>query len=260
LPIYYINLASRLDRRDFMDRQFSMLGLTAARVEAITPAELMTEEWGRRADGKATVPEPAVCCGLSHLKALRQMIAEGQRWGVVMEDDVELSPRFRGFLAAFEQRSPHALIVRLETAHIANLTMSPSVAEYAGATLHRYTGWERGAAGYLVSQEGAKLILADARPRLKEIDVQLFFDTSSLCRHLRPLQANPALCIQVSNRKQHAGRPYVSSDLMPARTERPSPLRMLAKALHRDVVLGGKKAWRRAIEGAVRMRVPYAEE
>ena len=38
IPLYYVNLASRPDRREFMDAQFARVGLAATRIEAVTPA------------------------------------------------------------------------------------------------------------------------------------------------------------------------------------------------------------------------------
>ncbi|WP_425430654.1 glycosyltransferase family 25 protein [Devosia naphthalenivorans] len=35
LPIYYINLASRPDRREYMDGQLAKLGLRGQRIEAV---------------------------------------------------------------------------------------------------------------------------------------------------------------------------------------------------------------------------------
>ena len=43
MDIYYINLARRTDRRDFMEAQFQKLGLAATRIEAVTPADISEE-------------------------------------------------------------------------------------------------------------------------------------------------------------------------------------------------------------------------
>lgn len=51
---YYINLTSRLDRRVFMERQFSELGIQANRVEATVPNRIpksLLDEYCRRVVG-----------------------------------------------------------------------------------------------------------------------------------------------------------------------------------------------------------------
>ncbi len=40
IPVYYINVASRVDRRQFMEEQFARLGIAAERVDAVTPLEV----------------------------------------------------------------------------------------------------------------------------------------------------------------------------------------------------------------------------
>lgn len=40
IPACYINLASRVDRRQFMEEQFARLGIVAERVDAVTPLEV----------------------------------------------------------------------------------------------------------------------------------------------------------------------------------------------------------------------------
>src|SRR5207249_2273941 len=99
LPVFYINVASRLDRRRFMEAQFASLGLSAERIEAATPSEI--SEPDRRAwcdPSRATwMTEGEFACNLSHLRAWALILERGLTHALILEDDAVLSaslPRF----------------------------------------------------------------------------------------------------------------------------------------------------------------------
>jgi glycosyl transferase, family 25 len=50
LPLFYINLARRVDRRRFMEKQFAESGIAAERVEAFTPEEVPIASLARWTD------------------------------------------------------------------------------------------------------------------------------------------------------------------------------------------------------------------
>jgi len=198
---YYINLARRTDRRDFMETQFETLGLTAIRVEAVAP-EQPTDANRRRPTNWITgrpFPEPALCCVLSHLDAMRALLRTSGPWALILEDDAVLSASLPDFLSAFEASPPAALVVRIEAAARANLTLLPSKISYSHVELHHYAGWDIGAGAYLISRRGAEIVLADKRTNQRDLDVAMFHDNSPLFWRLRPLQANPGLAIQAAS-------------------------------------------------------------
>jgi hypothetical protein len=43
LPVFYINVAARTDRRDFMESQFAELGIPVERIEAVLPDQIPAE-------------------------------------------------------------------------------------------------------------------------------------------------------------------------------------------------------------------------
>ena len=258
MQIYYINLARRTDRRAFMEAQFARLGLEATRIEAVTPDDLTdADRQGKREHWiSGALSDAALCCSLSHHRALNALLATSEPWGLILEDDAVLSTRLPAFLEAFAKAPPKALLVRIEAAVHAHLTLRKADASYVAVGLHRYTGWDMGAAGYLVSQEGARLVLASEIIRRTDIDVAMFYDVVELSRRLRPLQASPGLCVQAHNLGD-AGQSHARSDLAGSRS--PSHWwRQAARALHRDVVQAVRKAWWRFALGGERKKVPFS--
>lgn len=257
-PIYYINLTRRPDRRAFMESQLNKLGLAGTRIEAVTPDALTSAERDRPINPMTglPLPEPALCCGLSHLRVLETMLARSEPWAVVLEDDAVLSASLPAFLTAFAAAPPRAAIVRIEAAAHANLTLWRSDLTIGGVRLHRYIGYDIGSAGYLISAGAARVVLASPEPRRRDIDVAMFNDLSPLARQLKPLQANPALCIQAQSLSHENA--YAQSDLTPLRTpSQLSPWGRLRVAFQRDVSQQVRKGWRRLAHGGIRTRVPF---
>jgi glycosyl transferase family 25 len=258
VQISYINLARRTDRRAFMDEQFARLGLAATRIEAVTPEDLTEAERGARREHwiSGALSDAALCCSLSHHRALNALLATSEPWGLILEDDAVLSTRLPAFLEAFAKAPPKALLVRIEASIDAHLTLGRDTARFDGVGLHRYTGGGIGSAGYLMSREGARMVLDDDVTCRTDIDTAMFHDTVGLARRLRPLQANPGLCVQAQS-LGGAVQSHARSDLAGSR----SPSRwwqQAAKALHRDVIQALRKAWWRFALGGERTKVPFS--
>jgi GR25 family glycosyltransferase involved in LPS biosynthesis len=259
MQIYYINLARRTDRRAFMEEQFARLGLTATRIEAVTPADLSDADRQRPISPLTgfALPEPALCCTFSHLRALGEMLNTGVSWALILEDDAVLSASLPSFLREFEASPPDTLIVRIEAATKAHLTLSRQIATVAGVTLHRFMGWDIGAAGYIVSDAGGRIVRAEPDIKMHDIDVAMFHDIIPLSRRLRPLQTSEGLCIQAGYLANHSAS-LAESDLRGSRRMvRLPPWSSLAKVFDRDVIQASRKAWLRFVLGGTRMRVPF---
>lgn len=59
LPVFYINLDSRPDRRQFMEEQFARLSVQVERVSARTIADVPTELPGMTIPARSGRPRPA---------------------------------------------------------------------------------------------------------------------------------------------------------------------------------------------------------
>lgn len=113
LPIFYINLASRPDRREFMERQLAELGLIGHRIEAVTADEISDADAERYCNsGKPTfLRKRELACTQSHERAWTAMIDGDHAVALILEDDAELSPLLPAFLneaSAVDRRThPH---------------------------------------------------------------------------------------------------------------------------------------------------------
>lgn len=265
MQIYYINLVRRTDRRAFMDEQFAALGLKATRIEAATPDDVSPAELAAYCHPSRpfwlSVKEYA--CSLSHFRAMSALLEAGQSHAVIFEDDATLSRQLPQFLAALDAEPRSFDLLRIETVE-RRLRLRPVGAPVAGIEIARFIGYEGGAAGYIVSRDGAKRILGDARARQRPIDQALFDSHAPLGRRLTVLQINPALCIQ--SREPASGVAELVSDLgtgdhrpaAEAPYRRRHRLHRLGRAVHRDIVVGLQKAWFVHARGGRLLRIPFA--
>jgi GR25 family glycosyltransferase involved in LPS biosynthesis len=95
MHVYYINLATQTERRAAVEAELAQLppDWTTSRVEAVTPATLDPVRFC--ADLK---PGENACCQ-SHRRAMGMAAAAGGH-ALVLEDDVQLSPRSAGLIEA----------------------------------------------------------------------------------------------------------------------------------------------------------------
>ncbi|HWA19706.1 MAG TPA: glycosyltransferase family 25 protein [Devosia sp.] len=230
LPIYYINLDNRPERRDFMEAQFARLGLSATRVSAVTPH-------GPRPDALAPHVDPRAghwltplveACGLSHLLCWTMLLAAPGRpdWALVLEDDGVLSTSLPAFLEAFgaQAEGTDADIVQLEVQLLHRARILPARYTLAsGHRLARFRSTPYGSGAYLISRRAAESLLGRRDLFHQPIDIAMFRPFIGPGRSLRSYLSDPGLCIQleVAGSASEASRSDVSQDrfaaMMPGR-------------------------------------------
>lgn len=199
MPIYYINLASRTDRRDFMEEQFARLGLEATRIEAVTPADIPTEDIAAYCDTtKPNYLRPnQLACSMSHETAWRAMLDAGQARAVVMEDDALLSTSLPGFLADLGDLEFD--LVRFERSS-RKIRVLPAVQKVGpGIELRPFRSTLSGASGYIISAHAARKMLGHPAMRVLANDIVLYNCMEEPANGLVRYHTDPALCIQYHN-------------------------------------------------------------
>lgn len=265
LPIYYINLATRPDRRDFMEQQLAGLGLSGTRIEAATPADLSAEEIALYCDGRKPryLRRKELACSRSHERVWQAMVAAGDHRALVLEDDAELSPALPRFLAAVEGYEVD--MVRLEATG-PTIRVLPPVANLAGIDLRPFRSTPMGSAGYIVTGATASKLIGHQAFRERQTDMALYnpFDEPGVS--MTRVQAVPGLCQQLGNLKPEMldiGRSDVAPVDEPHIFARERPL------LHRFLRFreGLSSGWRNALDhfaskklGLTRMSIPFAEK
>ena len=267
MQIYYINLARRTDRRAFMEEQFARLGLEATRIEAVMPEEVPESD-------RAAYCHPSrpfwlslgeCACTLSHLKAMRQMLAIEAPFALILEDDVVLSPRLPSFLAELAVAPPDFDLLRIETCE-QRVRVRPASAAIADVEIDQFVGYDSGAGGYIVSKRGAQRVLVNREARLRPIDQALFDSNAPMGRLLVLRQTVPGLCVQSKAPSAKTSELWSSlgnGDARPA-AEAPWVWRhrwhRTMRALRRDTVVAFKKQWFQRVGGGRLLRIPFQSD
>lgn len=266
LSIYYINLASRPDRRAFMEGQLAALGLSGTRIEAATPADLTPEEISLYCDGNRPryLRQRELACTKSHERAWQAMIEAGDTRALVLEDDAELSALLPAFLAEIDRHDVD--IVRLEATGPTIRVFPPVATSGDGIELRPFRSTPVGAAGYILSGKAARHLLGHPAFRLLQTDLVLYNPFDEPGASLTRLQTLPGLCQQLGGDrpdKREVGRSDIAHQGEPHLFAQRHPLR------HRWLRLaeGFRKGWRNALDhyagkkqGLTRMRIPFADE
>lgn len=264
---YYINLAARSDRRAFMQAQFERLGLSAQRIEAITPAQVPAPDLDAYCHPRRNfwMSPGERACALSHFLGMRLLLASSASCALILEDDVALSPRLPSFLAEIDRRPPRFDLLRVETCQ-QRLRVLAAEPPCAGIEIARFVGYDSGAGGYVVSRQGARRILGDQRSSLRPIDQALFDTNAPMGRELELRQTIPGLCVQ--SKMENSGVASLASDIGTG-DGRPAEERAYAwkhrwyrvqRAIYRDTIVAFRKQWFQRVRGARLMRIPFQSE
>lgn len=201
LPIFYINLSSRPDRREHVERQLQALGLTATRVEAVTPDECQDAPDSMLSPGE-------LGCSRSHQKIWRLLGEQNIAAALILEDDVVLSQQLPAVLA-----DPHLLdgvdAIQLETRQTSALVGQPIATAADGVTRGRLMSSSLGSAAYIMTKALGQRLLQRPDVDNLPLDTLLFGRPGSLFYQVRVFQMVPALAIQLDQTvvgKQGIGR------------------------------------------------------
>ena len=173
IPVFYINLDARIDRRAHMERQFEQLGIAAERISAVTVAEVPAALVARvqRPGHFYRVGTGDLACGLSHQRLWQTLVDRQLDEALVLEDDAILSPEVMPFLAPGLLARVGADLIRLETRRQAVRLGRPRFA-VDGVQLRELLSTHRGTAGYLLSRAAAEAALAS--PVVNDMAVDRF--------------------------------------------------------------------------------------
>lgn len=209
MRIFCINLDHRTDRRHYMEAQFEALGMTVERIRATTPADIQAADLAPLTfeDARRRLMPTEIATSISHHRAWRRMLEEGDPIALILEDDCELSPRLPAFLAAAEQEARLSGVIRIETRQIRQVLARRPARSLGGVRLHQPLTWEWGAAAYLISADEARRILASSRRFDLPIDDTMLSPASPLHLHGRVLQTVPALAFVPDEDVAHGSQP-----------------------------------------------------
>ena len=192
MKIYLINLDRRADRLHSMQTMFDAFGLSFVRVPAVDGMQFAKTlpEW------TYSLTPAEIGCFLSHKKCFELIAAGEDNYGVVLEDDAELSEDARLYLAAQSWIPKAADIIKFETCgarvRLSHIISNPE----SNIRLGRLLSSHLGAAGYIVSKNAAKLILPLLEHTKEPIDDFLFTPGRGILNSMVVYQTVPAFCRQ----------------------------------------------------------------
>lgn len=264
MQAYYINLARRTDRRARMEAQLQALKLSSERIDAILIGDVPQPMRDRYLPGgrHARLSAPEFCCGISHIAACQRLLDSTDRYTLILEDDIVLSPRLPAFLTAFALDPMDIDLLRLETfASPAQISVRPR--ERLGVYgLHSMHGWAWGAAAYIVSRRFAETVVRDGRALQEVIDRVLYRPYGA--GHAKRRQLVPALAIQQDRMPgQSWGQ---DSDLTPVRDSAQrqarslSPLRRIGEFVDAELLTALPSALHRLTGRSHKRDIPFSPD
>lgn len=262
IPVYYINLASRPDRREFMERQFQQLGIAAERIEAVRMDEVPRGlvEWHATTHSLWRLAEGDLACGLSHQRSWKRLLANGAPAALVLEDDVQLAAPVLDFLSPELTEQLQADLLKLETFQ-SPVKLGSAVQQVGSTTLRELCSSQMGGAAYILTRDVARRSLGSPLRNQMGIDRFLFGRGGYHLLRSRVLQATPSPCIQIDklDTADRVGESNIAMTRKPS-TARPARDLTAVLGLHLDHVarlarLAGRDL--AALRGA-RVVVPFA--
>ncbi|MEF0939937.1 glycosyltransferase family 25 protein [Rhizobium sp. BR 362] len=176
--IYVINLDRSPERWERLRGQAAQYGLSVTRIPAIDGStiperdrvDFQPRQFIYHNGRKLLAGEYG--CYRSHLLALQQFVASGDKMAIIMEDDVELNQRLIPRALAAMDCVCGARLVKLVNHRLVGFKPISETAEYdiVGRCMH---GPQGSAACYIVNRKAAKKLLVALKPMLLPYDVAL---------------------------------------------------------------------------------------
>jgi len=201
MKAYLINLDRSPDRLAHMSAEFERLGVEFERFPGVDARLLDDAEKADFAKARSRWEAPwldgEIGIFLSHF-GIWQMIAAGtERAAAVFEDDVLLSGDLAELLRVDDWIPQDADLVRLEANAKLRLSGKRRIPRLPARRLYEVHSGTWGAAGYVLTKDAARRLLAYPPETHCPADLFLFRpDSSEAARDLRCYQVVPAVCIQ----------------------------------------------------------------
>jgi len=182
-----------------MHAQLSGLGIPYKRIAAVDARTVPDEEVASHFAAKGLfgrVPKGDQCCTLSHVQFYRDLLATGARYGLVLEDDVELRPQARDLLSDLSWLPSEVSLLKVEA--IVPVVLAGKLAPVGGGfSVAPLKSKHSGTGAYIIERSLAAWILETVKIWPITIDHMLFNPhVSPIFKAARPYQLIPAIATQ----------------------------------------------------------------
>ena len=204
IPVWVINLNKRPDRLKKIAKRLDDLGIEWNRLEAVDGSNSsdLQLEISKRNGEIGAISNGARACSASHSKFWKELVLSKFKFGIILEDDVELSDDFKDLVTSITWIPKNSHLIKLEKASAhktSKLLLGPELSDALNNSRHVRKMYSRhcGTAAYLLSSEGAEIALSWKRPFTVPIDHLLFNETvSKLCTALNAMILVPPIAWQ----------------------------------------------------------------
>ncbi len=257
LPVYFINLDRRPDRRAYMEDQLAAMGLGSERISArdaqvVTDAEIAGDV--ALSGHLIRMGRGSQCNALNHFEIMRRLAGGQAPAAIVLEDDIELSPDLAAVAEGGDWLPAGIGIVRLEkwSRRVTRKLLGPEIARVAGRSVRRLHSRVGGSGAYVLTRAAAARILAGKGVLRHPIDHLLFnLNISPLAREVGVAVVVPALARQAWGR--------FPSDIAATRTAEPRPLAAQLRRAWYEVNMLPAQLGAVLCAGARPVQIDYAE-
>lgn len=242
---YVISLNTAIERRKHITHEFDKQDITFKFFDAITTHQLdeVSKQLGLLLFESQRLSAIEKACFLSHISLWQKMIDSNLEYIAIFEDDIYLGKNADNFLINDQwilNNLIHMDIIKLETS-LEKTHCSKKEINYGKRSFSRLKNWHTGAAAYIISNKGAKILLQHIRSlnthNYVPIDEMIF---DKLLSQISVYQMAPALSIQSTFLE--ASNPTLVSDLEAERLEHrknrpkdPRDLKYYLKKLKRSI-------------------------
>jgi glycosyl transferase family 25 len=194
MKVYLINLDRHKQRLQRMEQLLQ--GMAFERVPAVDGKYLAGQERrdAARPIGADNLTRYELACFQSHRAAWSRLVASGEPFGCVLEDDVSLSPDFPKFMADVSWIPAATNVVKIDT-FCEQVLLSCAKVGALDRILVELRSQHLGTSAYILSRRGAEILLAETCRPCLPVDI-VVFGTDVLRQHGPLLQIVPALSIQ----------------------------------------------------------------
>lgn len=220
IPAFYINLASRPDRRAFMEEQFDRLGMVVERIEATTKDQVPEERMAphRAPRNRNAMSQVEVASVLSHEHAWRNFLETGAEHALILEDDIVMSEGMPHFLDPSLHKDMGVDIMKLETfrrkVHLGRVRRTVE----GRWAVRQLLSSHMGAAAYVISRTRAQRTLTDPLARTMTVDRYLFDKRGPVLPAKGIFQVEPAPSVQMHLHAGSTASDVARSDLAVGRS------------------------------------------
>jgi glycosyl transferase, family 25 len=204
VKVWVINLKGRPDRLERIAKQLDQMKVNWSRFDAIDGKKCNKIQLDiSKSHGKiGELSNGTRACSASHYKCWQEFISSNKEYGIILEDDVQLSVDFEKLIENLSWVPKNSNIIKLEkfaADRPSKLLLGPvlSRAIYGSREVRRMYSRHCGAGAYLISKAGALKILNAQKPFSVPVDHLLFNETvSQLATSIKPLILNPPIAWQ----------------------------------------------------------------